>query len=1044
MKRREFVKSAAFVGGYAALASRLQASGNMMNFIVQKAASGQIAYPLAQPQNIVYSTCLQCHTGCTIKVKILNGIAVKIDGNPYSPMNMIPQLPYSTSPTEAAKFDGKLCPKGESGIQTLYDPYRLRKVLKRDGPRGSNRWKVISFEQAINEIVNGGYLFKHVKGEENRYVHGLKEIYKLRDPAVLKNMKKDAALVARKKMSISEFKIKYAKYLNTLISPDHPDLGPVNNQLVFMAGRIEHGRKEFAKRWLNDAFGSVNFYEHTTICEQSHHIAYKAVTRKYIKGKWVSGKEHMKPDALNSEFIIYWGTGAFEANFGPTPLSEKVTEGIATGRLKIAVIDPRLSKTAARAWKWLPVRPGYDAALALGMIRWILENRRYDENYLRAANKTAAKLNNETTWTNATYLVKIEKDGPGALLRAKDLGIGDEHTFVVISNGKPTPVKPESGAPVIGEPFYSGKINGIKVKTVFQILKEEAFAKSLDEWATLSGVTANDIAELASEFTSHGKKAAIDFYRGPVQHPNGYYNGYLIIVLNLLIGNPDWKGGLSGGGGHWHEMGNKRKGPFNLKAMHPGKLGSFGIKLTREKSKYEDSTLFSGYPAKRPWFPFTGNVYQEILPSAADGYPYKIKALILHKGTPAFAAPAANKNIEILKDLDAIPLFIACDIVVGETSMYADYIFPDTAIWERWGTPHITPDVPTKTSKVRQPTVTPLTEVVSVFGEKMHLSLESMLLAIAEKLHLPGYGKDGLGKGWDFKRPEDFYLKMVANIAAGDKVGEEVPDASFNELKIFRNARKHLDSATFNEKRWIKAVGQDWWKKVVYVLNRGGRFEDFTNKFIGNGKLVHKFGRMFNIYYEPIALARNPMTGKRFSGIGTFKPIADVSERPIKDSKYPLFLITYKEIFGGQSRTIGDYWMTQIYAPENYVYIHPSTARKYNLQDGDIVKIVSATNPEGIWDLKNGQKIPVAGKVKTTEGVRKDVVAVSWSYGHWAYGANDIIVDGKVIKGDRRRATGICPNAVMRVDPVLKNVSMEDVIGGSASYYDTKVELVRI
>ena len=155
MKRREFIKNAAFVGGSALIASKLEGSQKLMNAIVTQ-ADGYTSYPLAKPENVIYSVCLQCHTSCPIKVKILNGVAVKIDGNPYSPQNLIPQLNYDTSPAVAAKHDGKLCPKGEAGIQTLYDPYRVRKVLKRDGPRGSNRWKVISFEQAVKEIVEGG------------------------------------------------------------------------------------------------------------------------------------------------------------------------------------------------------------------------------------------------------------------------------------------------------------------------------------------------------------------------------------------------------------------------------------------------------------------------------------------------------------------------------------------------------------------------------------------------------------------------------------------------------------------------------------------------------------------------------------------------------------------------------------------------------------------------------------------------------------------------------------------------------------------------
>ena len=93
-------------------------------------------YGLNKPKNIINSVCLQCNTGCSIKVKILDGLAVKIDGNPYSPWTMWPHIPYKTPLSVAAAIDGHICPKGQSGIQTLYDPYRIRKVLKRAGKRG--------------------------------------------------------------------------------------------------------------------------------------------------------------------------------------------------------------------------------------------------------------------------------------------------------------------------------------------------------------------------------------------------------------------------------------------------------------------------------------------------------------------------------------------------------------------------------------------------------------------------------------------------------------------------------------------------------------------------------------------------------------------------------------------------------------------------------------------------------------------------------------------------------------------------------------------
>ncbi len=360
---------------------------------------------------------------------------------------------------------------------------------------------------------------------------------------------------------------------------------------------------------------------------------------------------------------------------------------------------------------------------------------------------------------------------------------------MAIKEGRTIPFFPNDLAnEAEGDLFFNGEINGIKVKTAFELLKEYAFGKSLKEWADEAGVAENDIVELTREFAKHGKKSVADMYRGVVQHTSGYYNGQAVITLNILMGNTDWKGGLSKGGGHWHEDGSKKGQPFNFKkGLFPSKLSTFGHKLTREGSNYEDSTLFRkyGYPARRPWFPHTGNIYQEIIPSAQNGYPYSIKALLTIKGTPALSIPAGNTVINALVDLNAIPLHISCDIVIGETSMYADYIFPDYAVWERWGTPHTTPVAPVKHSKVRQPTVEPLSEEVTVFGEKGHAGLETLLMSIAEKMNLPGFGKNGFGEGMDFIRIEDFYLKLAANIAAGDKPKRWVPDVDSRELNIF-------------------------------------------------------------------------------------------------------------------------------------------------------------------------------------------------------------------------------------------------------------------
>ena len=379
-------------------------------------APGLDAYPLARPEHILYSSCLQCNTGCGIKAKVVDGVVVKIDGNPLSPMNLTPHLPYASSPFDVATFDGILCPKGHAGIQSVYDPYRIGKVLKRAGPRGSNRWTSVPFQQAVREIVEGGELFKDVPGEESRKVEGLRDLWALRDAKVATALAADARTVAARKMTVDEFKVKHAASLSLLLDPEHPDLGPKNNQFVFAWGRLKAGRADLINRFARDGFGTTNTHGHTTVCQGSLYFSGKAMSEQYRDGKWTGGsKFYWQGDIGNSEFVIFVGASPLEGNYGPPNRIPKITEGLTSGRLRVAVVDPRFSKTAAKAWRWLPNKPGTEGALALAMIGWVIDSQRYDARFLANANKAAAKADGEPTWCNAAWLVKLETDGsPGA------------------------------------------------------------------------------------------------------------------------------------------------------------------------------------------------------------------------------------------------------------------------------------------------------------------------------------------------------------------------------------------------------------------------------------------------------------------------------------------------------------------------------------------------------------------------------------------------------------------------------------------------------
>ncbi|MFN3374770.1 MAG: molybdopterin oxidoreductase, partial [Chloroflexus sp.] len=375
-------------------------------------------------------------------------------------------------------------------------------------------------------------------------------------------------------------------------------------------------------------------------------------------------------------------------------------------------------------------------------------------------------------------------------------------------------------------------------KSGLQIIYEAASVHTIAEWAAIADVTEEDIIIVAREFTSHGTRAVADIHRGASQHTNGFYTNFAFYTLNALIGNFDHRGGLIKPT-TYDRLGSKAKGPFLIEKMNNGANAPFGIDLLRTNTAYEKSTLFNGYPARRPWFPLATDVYQEDVPSMGDMYPYQIKVAMFYMSAINYALPAAQTVIEILADPKKIPLIITSDIMVGETSTYADYIFPDLSFLERWEFHGSHPSVPWKVENIRQPAISlPNWPTVKVFGEEIPLSFEALVLAIAERLDLPGFGPNGFGEGIPFTRPEHLYLKLAANIAFGEKEdgSDGVPPADDEELEVFRHARRFLPPSVFDEAKWRAAVGdnEQLWRQTVYVLNRGGRYQAYEKGWKGH------------------------------------------------------------------------------------------------------------------------------------------------------------------------------------------------------------------
>ncbi|MBI5049417.1 MAG: twin-arginine translocation signal domain-containing protein [Nitrospirae bacterium] len=187
MKRRTFLKLSAATIAAGVVASNFK-DVNAAEWKKQIGRTGSQPDPVDEEAKTVRSVCLMCHGGCGIQAKIVKGELVKLSGNPYHPNtydyaakgDIVEESDLDAGLT--GKDVGTLCSKGQAGVYALYSPFRLQHPLKRVGPRGSGKWKTISWEQAIKGICDGGYLFKNVPGEEKRNIEGLKFVLNNNNP----------------------------------------------------------------------------------------------------------------------------------------------------------------------------------------------------------------------------------------------------------------------------------------------------------------------------------------------------------------------------------------------------------------------------------------------------------------------------------------------------------------------------------------------------------------------------------------------------------------------------------------------------------------------------------------------------------------------------------------------------------------------------------------------------------------------------------------------------------------------------------------------
>src|SRR5512140_1804903 len=145
---------------------------------------------------------------------------------------------------------------------------------------------------------------------------------------------------------------------------------------------------------LMNSFGSPNLCYSVELCGWGRFLA-----TQYTFGASVPG--NYMPDLEQAGCILFWG---YNPNLARLSHATATTEALKRGA-RLIVVDPRRTGIAKKADLWLQVRPGTDAALALGIAQVMIARGWFDRQFIQ-------------DWTNGTLLVRSDT---GRFLTRADL-----------------------------------------------------------------------------------------------------------------------------------------------------------------------------------------------------------------------------------------------------------------------------------------------------------------------------------------------------------------------------------------------------------------------------------------------------------------------------------------------------------------------------------------------------------------------------------------------------------------------------------------------
>jgi anaerobic selenocysteine-containing dehydrogenase len=694
------------------------------------------------------------------------------------------------------------------------------------------------------------------------------------------------------------------------------------------------------------AFGTPNSEYFTVSCGNGLHTLFGVTV----------GGINMEIDLEHCDYIVLWGSQlGHGVNNNPMVSAREMANARRRGA-KLIVIDPICGHAAAKADEWIPIIPGTDAALALGMINVLVNDLGiYDREYLKKC-------------TNSPYLI----DATGHYVREKN---NNKPLVWDNADGKAK----EYDAQDIGDAAIEGDftVDNVKCRPAFDLIKEHVKKNyPLDKVEKITTVPAKTIARIAKEFGEAARigstinidghqlplrPAAVEFKKGANAHKNSFFACHCLQLLNIIVGSINVPGGV---------LGSNPIGPGDLWTViksNDGLMGMNGLDvISGGEGSY--SCFVTPYPPREIKLPETVG-YKELFP--VSGYittittfvladperfklPYKPKMLILARTNFVASTSEPEKTAKVLTNMEFILGFAW---KTNETLEFADIILPEAHDLERyWMFPANMAQGFLKFGpgdwyfQICQPVVEPPPGIKD---------WNNTLIEIAERLGIMDEFNNRINVRTGLGMMEDLALKPKTKYTVGDITKRMAKMAA----TVFG---KEITADTFTEKDPFLNLGKKTVREAYTgpFTNSDAKVPVYFEHFIDVGKKVEKVTRDAGMGWWDVS-HYNPMP--------EWRPCPAFEE---DGREFDLFIAASKVPLHYHTTSADNAWINDISSRNRMDYnvlVNTETAKKKGIENGDMIIIESRVGK-------------IEGKVKVTELVHPQVVAMFGMGGHWSKG----------------------------------------------------------